>query len=58
MGSTMLHQAAMDAVGGAGGAAANVGGVYVEGVQRLAATALSTGLIQSLAQAGLPVLPA
>lgn len=42
MGGAMLHQAAVDAVGGAGGAAADVGRVDVEDVQRLGLTTLSS----------------
>jgi len=42
MGCTVFHQAAMDAVGGASGATADVGGIDVEDVQRLGLTALSS----------------
>ena len=42
MAGAMFHQAAVNAVGGTGGAAADVGGVDVEDVQRLGLTALSS----------------
>lgn len=42
MGYAVLHQAAMDAVGSAGGTAADIGCVDVEDVQRLAAKELSS----------------
>ena len=40
MGNNVFHQAAVDAVGGAGGTAADVGGVDVEDVQGLGIAAI------------------
>lgn len=42
MGCTVLHQAAVDAVSGSGGAAGDVGGIDVKDLQRLGAAALNS----------------